>query len=449
MEKQRIQWPFPDRGLNLELDQRHIPPDQLQACTNLYYARPDLLRSRGGIDATYTGSTGDDIQVMYWWDEDSKLYHGDDDAHLYKNSTAVTGPTTNVVDMVAFGDLLIVVEVLTASHTLHTYSGSSYAALSGTDVPQNVKRVLVKHGRLFALGDDYIYWSDAGDATVWTGGFQQGGRLAVAKGQDGHCQDWIDYDGRIYIWKERGVYVLNGDHPSNFTVQKIESCPPVVARGLADVNAGIVFTTTEGIWPVGRKYMGEPHDLTRDVQGTLTPSLASANCAYSPELGCLVLVVGTTTGWLCNVNNRPDVWTQISLPVAMDSVYEGNGLWFGGTDGKVYGYSHTGYEDDSTPFTVSLKTGSFDVGDPLHKKELLYFEGHVNATATATATVGLFADEAGSATVSQAFATTARNIFPCSFNCERVAVQVAYTVLTAPCAFAGFALQGNRKGEIV
>lgn len=444
-DEQRFEWPFPAGGLNLEQDARHIPPTQLVTADNFYYAGPDLLRARGGIDETYTGSAND-VGVMYYWEGDDKLYHADNSGALYKNGTAVSGVNSTVKDMVAFEDKLIVVD----GTSLYTYDGATYSALTGTDVPSSVKRVMVRHGRLYALGDDNLYYSDVADETKWSGAWEEGGYLPIAAGQDGVCQDWLEYDRAVYVFKDHGVYVFAGDRSANYTVRKVEPCTDYVPGTVADAIYGVLYTCENGIWPVGRKYGGEPHDLTRYVGGNISSSLSSGNATYSPELGCYVLVDGTTTAWLANVSVRPDVWTRLTLPQAASSVYQGHGLWFGGTNGKVYKYDHDAHLDDTSAYTATLKTGESDLGDPLHKKSIAIVEGPYNAAENATVTLSFYVDDDGSATDTKTVTASALEVETLNFNCRRVQVKFAYSSMTGPPQFRGFGLRGRAlKGSIV
>lgn len=448
----RVEWPFPIYGVNTELDARHLPPEALASCTNMYYAQPYLLRTRGGIDATYTG--GSDVVCMYYWDFDGQLYRADDTKHLYANNNLKATGAENIVDMCSFGvgasPLLIVAENETANPSLHTWNGAVYAVLAGTSIPR-ARLVMSRFGRLFgtrsAQYPSRVFWSDVGDATLWLGAFNEGGWLDVAPGQDGVIEDWIDYGGILYIFKEYGVYRMVGDTPATFAAQKLTDTDQVLRGTVHDCGKGVLYSTKYGVFPVGAARQAESYDVTRNIERTFQTFVASkAQAAYSPEMNAYVVVNGSKTVWLANLNNRPDVWTSFSAPTFMSSVYQGNGLWFGGTNGAVYKYDHDGFTDGVTAFSCSFKTGDWNFGDERMEKNIRWLEGYLNATQTATATISLYKDGAGAATAAQpmhlgALATGARPLVEYNFNCKTCALGVVYTALTAPAAFGGAVLQ--------
>ena len=452
-----IDWPFPSAGLNTELHASHIPANALSACTNMYYPQPGLLRARGGIDATYNGSGADDVEVMYYWDYDSKLYHADNNAHLYKNGSAISGVSKKVTSVCSFGvsatPTLIVAENETSGVSLHTYNGSSYAALSGTDVPC-ARLVMSRYGRLWGTKSaEYpsrVWCSMPGDHTVWTAAYDQAAWWDVAPGHDGVIVDWVDYNGILYIFKTHGIYRMTGDTPASVRIEKLVAADKVVAATVADCGEGVLYATSYGVFPLGIPAPGEQYDLTRNVEASIQAVLASSRAAYSPELGGYVMVNGTTTVWVSNLGNRPDVWTNFTAPAAMSSVYQGNGLWFGGTDGKVYLYDHDDFEDGaSTVYTVSFKTGHWNCGDELKRKNIRFVEGALNGGENATATVNLYADQAGTAKQATALTAATQNLVEANFNCKTVALEIVYTSRTGLPYFGGARLKLRPVGDVL
>lgn len=421
----------------------------------MYYLAPTLLRSRGAVNIAYNTASAFPVKKMYYWDYDEKLYIANNNKELFKNTTAVTGPAENVVDMTSFGvgstPKLIVAESLASQgHTLHTYTGSAYATLTGTSVP-TAEKVMARYGRLFATKDSAfpsrIYFSDDGDETRWKGAYNEGGWFDVAPGQDGDIVDWLDFEGALYVWKEKAIYRVSGDHPQNFTPLRLMSSDKVVGGTAVDCAKGIVYATQYGVFPVAIASQSKSEDLSRYIEQELQAVLANGAAAYSPELGAYILVTQATTAYVSNQNNRPDVWTKFTLTPTMHSVYQGNGLYFGASDGKVYLYDHDGFKDDSVAFTVSFKTGDWDFGDKVAAKNVRFIEGKLNAKENATATVSFYEDGAA-ATRAVALATTARNLVQLNANCERIALGIVYTSLTGPCLFGGAALRVIGKGAI-
>ena len=216
---------------------------------------------------------------------------------------------------------------------------------------------------------------------------------------------------------------------------------------VADCGQGVLYATQYGVWPLGKQVESESYDLARNVDQALMAILANAQAAYSPELGCWVLVNGTTTAWVSNVGHRPDVWTKFTLPQAAKSVYQGNGFWFGGTNGHIYKYDHDDKVDGTaTAIATSLKTGNWNIEEPTRLKNIRYIGGNLNAGENATATVKLYVDGSGTASSTNAFTAGSRNFAHCNVNCHEVALEVTYTAPTAPCSFAGVSLDVELKG---
>jgi len=422
----RIQWPFPIHGLNTEASAKYIPATALSAVSNMYYQTPYLLRSRGGIDAatSYTIS-GSGTGPLYYWGYNSKLY---------RSASTVTG-------VCSFGVGATPLIYACVSGVINTYDGTTLAPLTGTSVP-SANLVMSRFGCLWAakstLYPDRIFVSEAGDATVWSGVYQgKAGWFDVAPGEDGGIQDWIDWNQTLYVFKTRGIYRVTGDSITNLAWRRLCSVDGFLPGTIADCGQGVLYATKHGVFPLGLTQEDEVRDLTRSVETQFQTFVASgAKAAYSPELGCYVVVNGSTTAWAANLNNRPDVWTKFTLPASMTGVYSGNGFWFA-TSGQAYLYDHDDFVDGSSAFTVSFKTGDWDLGTMLLKKRIAYVEGPYNAGDNATATASLYKDGSGSAVTSNAMAATATPLWRCNFNCDRLALGVAYTSLSAPCSFGG------------
>lgn len=406
------------------------------------------------MPATYTTTAGD-VVVMYYWNRDSKLYHGDDARHLYKNGTLVGGPNQDVLSMMSYGSsatpTLIVAEDLAAQdHTLHTYDTSNYAELEGTSVP-TAEKVFPHLGRVFATCDtaypSRLYCCAASDHTNWGGTYGQGNYWDIDPSGGGDIVDAVPFRGVIYVWKERGVYRVLGDDTEMLIVEKLYDIDKPVAGTVVDCQRGIIYATQAGVFPLG-EISGEAADLTRNVEMSILTNLASGKAAYSPELSAYVLVDGTTTIWVSNHHNRPDVWTKFTAPVAMSSVYSGNGLWFGSIAGDVYLYDHDAVKDDAAAFTVRLKTGFWDFDAKRLRKRVRGIEGPFNAQNNASVEVKLYKDGSGTATHTETITADSETLTDgVDFNCKNVAVELTYSSLTGPAVFGGFKMWHLPAGE--
>lgn len=441
MEYQTIPWPYPWMGLVDEIHAKHNPPESLVTCTNLYYVRADLLRTRGGWTEVFAPDGAGSIMRMYYWDYDDNLYIADDAGKLWKNTTAITGPSQNVVDMVSFGTsatpTLYVAETIGAQdHTLHTYTGSAYADLSGTGVPL-AERLMVRLERLWGTtaSDEpsHVYASSPSDATEWVSAWNTASEIPVAPGEGGAIQDWLDYDQKLFIFKERGHYVIEGDMPANFRTTRLSHETGMQPRTAADAVKGVMYTTDHGVFPLGRNYQGEVHDLTRNVEQSIEAHLTGCVTAFSVEMNAyLIGKSNTTTIWVSSVANRPDVWTKFTAPANVSSIYQGPNLYIGCTNGKVYRYDSNTFKDDATVFTVALKTGDWNFGDDLIRKNVRFVEGHFNASQTAACSVAFYKDGSGSAVKTEALVAAATQRIETSYRCNRTALGFTYTTLTAP-----------------
>lgn len=456
MQYHNVPWPFPSGGLYMELGADFVPPPYLTQCTNLYYQRPTLLRSRGSFNLLYSGGAGTNVHVLYKWDRDGKLYHADDAATLYANGVSVGSIDGNVTDIESFGvagnpKLYVCEEKGARDHTLHVWDTSTYSAVTGTAVPSPTL-LMSRDGRLFATGDsDYpsrIFWSSPGDPTVWAGAYEEGGWLDIKPGEDGGIRDWIDFRGALYIFKRGGVYRVSGDQPSSYYVERMGDVVEMQANTVADVHKGVLYITKHSVFPLGTTPVGEVDSLTGSVESDIAPSLEGASAAYSPEMNAYIIVDGSSTAWVSNTANRPDVWTTFSLPCNATCIYNGDTLYVGDDDGDVYQYSHTGYEDDGSPFTVKLKSCNWNMGDELHLKNVRFIEGVFNGTTHGDATVNLYADSAASADATEVFTSDDKFLMRVNLNCGRLAYEVSYSSMDGPCLFGGIALQTIEKAPV-
>ena len=449
-------WPFPTRGLFLELDSRHIPADALASCNNMYYLNPYLLRSRGGIDSTYT-TAASAVGPMYYWSRDSKLYQGNATTGLYKNGTVVAGPAQKVTSMCSFGvdatPTLIVAENETANPSLHTYDGTTYAVLAGTDIPRG-RLVMSRGGRLWTTKSaEYpsrVWCSRVSDETIWTATWDDAAWWDLGPGSDGDIVDWVDYRGVLYIFKERAIWRLAGDTPVSIIRQRVCSIDKMVGGTVADCGRGVLYATESGVYPLGVEGPTLQDAVSRNIEKTLQPLLSASKAAFSPELGAYVVTTGTTAVYVANLNNRPDVWTKFIAPVAMNAVYTGNGLWFGGTNGTAYKYDHDDWEDGaSTQFAVSLKTGDWNLQNELGRKNVRYVQGLFNGGENATVVASMYSDSSTKRIDLREVLPDGDNVFACNFNCKRVALQIEYKDRTGLPYFGGLALHWKPEGDIL
>ena len=340
--------------------------------------------------------------------------------------------------------------------TLHIWDGTDYEPLTGTAVPC-VRRIMVAYGRLWGTRDpnypNRVYYSAVGDPTNWAGAWGEGGWFDVEPDHNGEVVDMIYWRDSIFILKERGTYNLTGSQPVSFQLRLWELPVGTVLGTLANCESGILYTGQRGIYPLGRGHGGEAHNLVRSIRQAITTPLLTAKAAFAAEHGICVLVDGTTTAWVSNVDDRPDAWTKWTLPVAMHSVYQGPHLYFGGADGNIYRYSPDAVTDETATITCSFKTGDWDMDEPVNVKNVRLAHGAMNAADNATVEMSFYVD--GAATPSHAVemlagADPVTVIKDINFECKRsLALGFEYRALTGPCYFRSASLDIDLKGARV
>jgi len=441
------------------------------------------------------------IVRIYYWSHEDETYFADDgtgaagEPFLWSTAdhetpiswaAGVSGVAEPIADMVGFGEtdtpkLIVAENKGSEGHTLHTWDGTTYATLTGTSVP-NVTRLMVRFGRLWGTCDDSfpvrIFWSGVNDETQWAGAWNEGGFVDVAPGQDGAIVDWVEFEGNLWVFKEDGIYRVIGDEPTtetnSFRVERISSSRGALPRAMQDCMIGIIYATKYGVFPVPKigavggatrlPVEAEGMDITRHVERSFQETLdacyvdtrtewqqlvglgygtmAETTSAYSPELGAYLFAqTGQTTIWVSNFNSRPDAWTHFISPAAVHCTYQGDQLYIGSTAGKLYAYNHAGYTDDNAAFTVSFKTGDWDLGDRLHPKNIRFIEGLFNANELGACLVRLYKDGSPTAIVTERVVPGQEPILRVNVNCDRIAFGIEYSALSAPCVFGGVQLR--------
>ena len=478
MPYERIDWPFPWAGVQSELDPQQIPPVFLKEADNLYYPSAGIMRTRGGIDLAYHNAlAAGDIRTFFSWAHDDHLYWGDEADHLFRNNTNVPGVAENVTSIVAYGYpdededpvLFVCEEQGGEDHSIHTWDGTTYAQLMGTEVPDDVTHLMIRFGRLWAFkqGGDYVYYSEAGHPPNFGGNFGEGGSFPVFPGIDGTLQDWCVYRNNLYLFKERAIYVLVGDQPVNWGLRYFEACDTPIPGTICDCTMGTLFCTARGVYVLGRGYRGESHNLLRFVQQAVQPHLLTARAAYVRQLGVYIVVLDEREMWVSNVDNRPDVWTRWYVPGNPDpepkeaspspfpsggvldfsGIYDGDRLYFGTSAGNVYAYDPAGLTDEGAPFYPRFTTGHWHMGSLLREKNIRFVEGRMNGADAATTRVRLFADGAAVPVVDRTLDAD-EDLMQVNFGCQRLGMQVLYTNLTGPAYLGDIALHVVPWGDV-
>lgn len=397
-------WPFPNSGLMLEYSPSHTPPTALLEAKNMYYPQKNFLRSRSGFTTFCENVNAGEVTLMFFWSSEKKLVWADDLGNLFVENDIISGVDNQVTDITEFTDssgnniLYVAEEKGSKDHTLHTWDGSSYSQLTGTDVP-TAEKVTVRFSQLWATKDPTdphrIFWSDYNDATTWTSDSGGSGHVDISKGYHGEIVDWLPYRENFFVVKENGVYDLLGQKPSNFRRVLIGGMRGIQPNTITDAVAGVLVVTDHGIFPVARRFAGEPQDLTNMVSSDIESHLVGCQADYSEHLGCFLLCNGSGSVWVSSTNVRPDVWTRFEFDNEQIScVFEGDNLYFGTTDGKILEYNTSSWDDNGTHYDVILKTNLWNLGTNRVIKKIDYIEGSWCAGPGNDANITVYKDEA-------------------------------------------------------
>ena len=86
---------------------------------------------------------------------------------------------------------------------------------------------------------------------------------------------------------------------------------------------------------------------------------------------------------------------------------------------------------------MSFKTGHWDIGDVGKVKSMARMAGHFNAGRNSTATVSLYVDGSGTASVAEALTAAAEQVFKPKLSFRQLAIGVVYTAITGSVKYGG------------
>lgn len=449
-------WPFPEGGLNTEYDSRYVPVTELIEAENIFYKAGGMIRSRAGFEELYAPTGATKATVMYYWSSRDELWWADDSGSLWNGSTEVSGPTNNVTDMVVYGfsgdeKLFVAEEKGSEDHTIHVYdpSDGSYSELAGEGVP-NVTKLMVRYDQLWGTcnpddGDESrIYWSDYGDPTTWVQSYGGSGFLTLSPSYHGDIIGWTEREGILYVAKNNGWYLIKGNHPQNFQTHFIGTVSSILGDTIDDVVQGVLFCTDRGVYPMGRRFGGEPQNLSHRVQEDLAESLTSSSkAAYSEEFGGYLIADGTSTVWVSASHARPDIWTRFTFPFNVTNIYSADALYLATDDGRVMKYDNDRWDDNGTDYDVKLQTGFWDMGSEVMRSAVKYLEGPMSAGGDCDLTVTIYKDDdPNSPVVSGGWHIGEDDLqaLKLNFEARSMSIELEYSDLSSPAYYRGMRL---------
>ncbi len=409
----------------------------------------------GSDDCTSGGTyTGDGVKTFVVEIDDSSVdpntfrWSNDGGESWESIGVAITGSAQTLEDGI---------EVTFGSTTGHDGGDRwTFDAIPYPDVP-SVSRVMSRWGRVFGFEGHWIYWSAPFDPTNWGGYAGEGDYLGIYPGEYGEIVDWVAVRRTLYIFKERALFAVTGNKTSNFTVELVTEFDSPIEHTVANCKKGIAYATKNGVYPLGNR-ASEAIDWTRRVEVDISDSLTdSAQAVYSDRLCCYLIMDGTSTVWVSNHHNRPDVWTQFNLSFNGTCGTQGGGdLYLGSDSGNVYKYFPTGTDDidvvgDSSGTEVSpyFITSEWDLGEKLYTKDVSTIEGKFNASANGTAKIGIYKNGAGATDQIKELSAGDRPIIRYESNVETIQIKVSYSDLTGPVRFQGMKMRVKPQAEII
>ena len=273
----------------------------------------------------------------------------------------------------------------------------------------------------------------------------------MAPGEDGEFSDWVDHDGVLYIFKDRGIHRLTGNEPRLYMCSRVEGADGVISRTAASCGNVVMYATETGIYPIGKSQMGVPRSFSLNIENAILPYIEDAQATYSEELNCYLLTIDRHEFFVANLSVRPDVWTQWEYRNpgrAADFVYARSGLWMvaGNT---IYAYDPEGVTEAGQAMIVQLRTGSWNMENELKKKNVRFVQGRLNTAGNSAIRVTLYLDDPGAIAYAyrETIAAGGRNLLKCNKNCQEIEMLLEFQQPTGIIEFGGAELLIRPLGD--
>ena len=199
------------------------------------------------------------------------------------------------------------------------------------------------------------------------------GLYLTPDGRGGEITALAGMDDKLIIFKQRAVFAVAGDGPSNTGAG--DYAEPVLVtsdvgcdepRSVVLTNAGLMFHTTKGIYLLDRSlavtYIGAPVEAYNDLTITSALVVPGNNQVRFTTSGTVTTENGETrTNLVLVYDYLMNQWSTFTRIAAVDAVVSGGVYTWATSRGRVY-QEGTGYTDDGQTIKLRLVTSWLSLG---------------------------------------------------------------------------------------
>lgn len=407
-------------GLNTYKSSHSIEKNQCQDALNVLINKE--LEKRGGYtevtDATgIAGSSGVLNMYPYYFNNGGTrklMYHshtvcGEINVGTGACTNRKTGLTTNLkTRAITYNNLYIYTN---GTDIPQKIDDTTAADLGGS--PPTAKFIVLHKNYVFLAGNatypSRLYWSGIENPETWSAL-----DFVDVNPDDGDVITGLEVTlDSLIIYKEYNIYILYGDTPTfteGLTLWRIKAASAsmgTVAQGsIQTYSRNILFLTRGNGFHVFGGSIGQENveldSVTSQLVSTdISPSLANLNAArynqvestvFDYKYICSCPNLSSTTNninWVYDF--RKGQWIPWNIPANCFAKFRTSGddsLYFGSTtEGKIYRYTPTTYNDDGVAINAYWKGKSINHGRPVNEKIARYFYVSLNKSSDYTLTV--------------------------------------------------------------
>jgi hypothetical protein len=385
--------PAPVGGWNAKDSLAAMPPSDAIRLINVFPDIGNATVRRGFTEFVDFGNSDVESLVEYSDQQGSRILAGfcDNTFHSATTGGAVTahsGTYSNNKFLYAnFKNFLVGVNGV---DTPFTFNGTTKADTSFTGVTQeNIAHLFVHKQRLFFIEKDSmsLWYPGVGEVTGGTcteydistftrrGGYLLAGATWTRDGGDGP-------DDYVTLVTNMGeVLIFGGDYPGGTwaMVGRYDLPQPIGRKCLTQFGGEIAIITEQGMLPLGQVLSGRAPGQYIYMSDKIQDAFVKFSRDYSTNFGWEAIVygqgkmgivnvpVGSGTFIQCVVNLITGAWCKFEgMNASCWSLLDG-GLYFGGSNGKVY-KADTGQNDNGSAIPIDIKWAFNYLGSPSQRK---------------------------------------------------------------------------------